>query len=91
MLIWSDVGKNVRIEVSWLDGINRRSLVDEGLNRPISLTIDFSTDRLLWLDSQLFVVESVALNGSARRIELNLRSHSLIGPASMTLYKVSIT
>lgn len=69
LLFWVDNGVAPRIESSWMDGQERKVLVDSGLGLPTGLSIDFTNgDRLYWSDTKESRIESVLPTGEDRRV-----------------------
>lgn len=58
------------IVVAGMDGKNIRIFVSENLGWPKSMTIDYPTDRLYWLDAKLMIIESIRLDGTDRRVSV---------------------
>lgn len=68
-MFWSDVGFP-HIGIAGMDGKNSSVFITENLNWPTSLTIDYPNNRLYWLDKKNYVIESVRLDGSDRRVSV---------------------
>lgn len=51
-----------------LDGSNKQALVQGGVEWPTSLTIDYPSQRLYWVDQRKWTVETCLLNGKDRHI-----------------------
>jgi len=87
-LFWSDgTGSNAKIERSDLSGKNRIVLVTsaQGLVSPTTLVVDFSTQKLYWLDSRAQKIGHVNFDGS----ELYNQTISIFTQVSaMTIYRV---
>lgn len=68
-MFWADVGENPKIEMSWMDGSRRTSLVTTRLHHPTGLTIDTSMDHALyWVDTKLNVIESIKYDQKNRNV-----------------------
>ncbi|TRY92935.1 hypothetical protein DNTS_033821 [Danionella cerebrum] len=68
MLYWIDNGIKPRIEGSWMDGQERRVLVEGALGWPTCLSIDFTNnDRIYWSDAKESRIESILPNGQNRK------------------------
>ncbi|XP_035828959.1 low-density lipoprotein receptor-related protein 6-like, partial [Aplysia californica] len=80
-LIWSDWGARPRIEVSDLEGQNRRIIVERDILKPMGVTIDYVHDRLYWVDSAKFTVEAVQLDGLGRQLIHKVEDITLTGIA----------
>ena len=87
-LFWSDgTGSNAKIERSDLSGNNRIVLVTsaEGLVSPTTLVVDFSTQKVYWLDSAAQKIGHVNFDGLQRSI----KTISILSQVSaMTIYRV---
>jgi len=87
-LFWSDGnGSNAKIERSDLSGNNRTVLVTsaQGLVSPTTLVVDFSTQKLYWLDSGAQKIGYVNFDGS----QLFTQTISILSQVSaMTIYRV---
>nr|XP_012143749.1 PREDICTED: vitellogenin receptor [Megachile rotundata] len=70
IMYWSEWGAKSRILMSGMDGKNSSALIVDSLEWPNSLSIDYASNRLYWVDSKLKIIESVGLDGSDRRIVL---------------------
>nr|QBM78333.1 vitellogenin receptor [Calliptamus italicus] len=68
-MFWSDWGKNPKIATAGMDGSSPRPFVVD-VHWPNGITIDIGNERLYWVDAKLQSIESVALDGSDRRIIL---------------------
>lgn len=76
MLYWADRGEQAKIECSWLDGQERKVLVDDNLGWPTGLSIDYTNgDRIYWSDSKESRIESVLPSGEDRRTAVYLGEH----------------
>lgn len=71
VLYWSDVGKNPKIEQAAMDGTSRRIIVNKNLGEPNGLTMDYSSNRLYWIDAKLDRMEEFDLNNRNRRFILS--------------------
>lgn len=69
LLFWSDWNREgAKIEVSGLDGSNRRKLVERDIMLPNSLVIDYDLENLCWADAGTHKIECVNLDGNGRRV-----------------------
>ena len=80
-LYWVDGGGNgqhrvPKIEKSAMDGSNRTTIFTEGLGRPLAITVyhpvgvSGEPGRIYWTDNLYKRIESAALNGTDRRVEI---------------------
>merc|ERR1712218_285511 len=68
-LFWAGAGAKPKIEMSWMDGTKRRTIVSEKIERPEGLAIDFSMGHTVyWVDSKLNTIESMTEDGERRHI-----------------------
>ena len=87
-LFWSDgTGSDAKIERSDMSGNNRTVLLSstQGLVSPTTLVIDFSSQKLYWLDSAAETIGSINFDGSA---PFNPTSSGLSSVSAMTVYRV---
>ncbi|KYM77742.1 Vitellogenin receptor, partial [Atta colombica] len=70
-MYWCDWSSNPHIAVAGMDGKNIRIFVSENIKAPRSLTIDYQTNRLYWVDFKLRKIESIRLDGTDRRLVLH--------------------
>ena len=71
--IWefsNSVGKIGLIETAWMDGTNRKTLVNQGLYWPNGLTIDYENNQLYWCDGFYLKIERINLDGTNRKVSL---------------------
>lgn len=59
-----------------LDGSNKQALVQGGVEWPTSLTIDYPSQRLYWVDQRKWTVETCLLTGKDRHIVKKFRNAS---------------
>lgn len=78
LLVWAGEG---RLEISGLDGSNRRLLVNDSLKIE-DVTLDYDNKMIYWCDSKATKIERIAYDGSNREV---LLSESLKKPVSLTL------
>lgn len=71
-MFWSDAGEDPKVEVAYLDGSRRKSLVTEGVRHPAGLTIDYASDHhpIYWVDTKMNLIETVRQDGTNREIIL---------------------
>lgn len=67
---WSDWGNYSRIERGAMDGSSavRRILVDTDLGWVNGMVLDYTLDRLYWVDARLNRIETIKLDGTDRRL-----------------------
>ena len=66
-MYWSDWGDNSsKIERSYLDGSDRRAVVDTDIGWPNGLALDYKSERLYWIDAKKKRLESCDLDGGTR-------------------------
>ncbi|XP_050708950.1 low-density lipoprotein receptor-related protein 4-like [Eriocheir sinensis] len=63
LLFWTDWGRPSKIERSYLDGSDRRSIIDRKSGWPNGLTIDYQMKRIFWNDAKVETIDSSDLNG----------------------------
>ena len=68
MMYWSDWGASPKIMSCVMDGTQCHLMVWEDIEWPNGLVIDFTTDRLFWVDAKLDQASSVKLDGTDRRV-----------------------
>lgn len=61
---------NSSILMAGMDGKNGTALINQDLEWPASLSIDYANNRLYWIDSKLKVIESIRLDGTDRRVRI---------------------
>ncbi|KAK3726302.1 hypothetical protein QZH41_012731, partial [Actinostola sp. cb2023] len=83
---WSDWGYNPCIEQGAMDGSKsaRRILVNTNLGWVNGMTIDYTIDRLYWVDARLKKIESLRLDGSDRRVIASILNEH---PFSVTVFE----
>lgn len=66
-MFWTDAGDGPKIEMAWMDGSKRRTLLSDKIRHPAGLTIDHAMDHTLyWVDTKLNTIESVKHDGTGR-------------------------
>ena len=66
-MFWTDWGRVPYIGSAAMDGSLRRHLATTDVYWPNGLTIDYTTDRIYWIDAKYHIIESAKLNGENRR------------------------
>ncbi|XP_058794698.1 low-density lipoprotein receptor-related protein 4-like isoform X2 [Phymastichus coffea] len=84
---WTDWGPNPKIERADMDGSNRKALITESLHWPNGLTIDYTTDRIFWIDAKHRVIESAHIQGTDRK---KVVSRGLHHPFAITVFEDSV-
>ena len=88
-MFWSDWGTSpAKIEKCGMDGnaTSRQIVVNKNIVWPNGLTIDYTTDRIWWVDAKLATVESADFNGHYRRVMLRGLHH----PFGITIFQSNI-
>jgi len=67
-VFWTDWALNPFISRMGMDGTNITRIVKTGLFWPNGITIDYTTDRIWWVDAYLNVIEYSDYNGENRHI-----------------------
>jgi nidogen (entactin) len=68
-MYWTDWNRDSpKIESSFMDGTNRKVLLQRDLGLPNMLTIDFKHNDLCWTDAGLKTIECIGLAGNNRRV-----------------------
>ena len=70
-----------------MDGSKRIALVTESIHWPNGLTIDYTSDRLYWVDAKHRVIESINISGTDRK---KVVTRGLHHPFSITVFEDSI-
>ncbi|XP_071809054.1 low-density lipoprotein receptor-related protein 4-like isoform X2 [Asterias amurensis] len=87
LMFWTDWGSTPKIESAGMDGSSRRIIANTNLFWPNGLTIDYTTQKVYWVDAKHHVIESANLNGSQRKAIIN---QGLPHPFAITLFEDSI-
>lgn len=66
IMFWSDWSETPLIEKADMDGSNRIPIISENLLYPNGLAIDYSNNRLYFIDAGTKVLESVSFDGTGR-------------------------
>ena len=68
-MFWTDLGYPPRIERASLAGMNRTTLVDlRSSSSPNAVFVDYTEDRVYWIDAGNDVIDSTDLNGQNRQL-----------------------
>ncbi|XP_022087518.1 low-density lipoprotein receptor-related protein 4-like isoform X2 [Acanthaster planci] len=68
LIYWTDLASPAKIEAVRHDGRHRATIATSNLTTPTSITIDYQSQKLLWIDSGRKVIEISNLDGTERRI-----------------------
>ena len=84
-LFWTDWGSSPKIERSSLSGENRQTIISADIVWPNDVAVDYTSNRLYWIDAHSDKLESANLDGKNRQLQVQLRYHNIIiHPYSMT-------
>ncbi len=96
VLFWSDwpsgpmmSAKWGKIDTAWMDGTNRRTIVEEDTLWPNGLTLDNvpgGRRRLFWCDSYLQKIESIDLETMERRTHISAKTHDISRPYGLAYH-----
>ncbi|XP_046864726.1 low-density lipoprotein receptor-related protein 4-like [Xenia sp. Carnegie-2017] len=86
-MFWTDWGVEPKIEKAGMDGepSSRKAIITTRIIWPNSLTIDYTIDRIWWVDAKLDLIEYCDLNGKKRRVILT--SDTIFHPFSISLFE----
>lgn len=65
-MFWTDWAEDAKIERSFMDGNDRRTLISSSLSQPNGITIDYYSQKIYWSDSDLDKIEYSNYDGSGR-------------------------
>ncbi|XP_042200597.1 low density lipoprotein receptor a isoform X2 [Callorhinchus milii] len=85
-LYWTDWGSPAKIEKGGLNGVDRMTLVIDGIEWPNGITLDMLNQRLYWVDSKLHTLSSIGVDGSNRKT-LITSEEKLAHPFSVTVFE----
>lgn len=89
-MFWADWGYPSRIERASLAGENRTTLVDlrsSSQYRPNAVFVDYTEDRVYWIDAYRDVIDSTDLNGQNRQLlSWGIRPWFNMNPFDFTVY-----
>ena len=76
-IFWTDWGSVAKIEKATLHGKNRKAIITKDIWWPNGLTIDFTLNRIYWIDAKLKRIETCDFNGHHRILvrKLSFFSH----------------
>lgn len=75
-IYWTDWGTVAKIEKATLHGKNRTAIITKDVWWPNGLTIDFTLNRLYWIDAKLRRIETCDMNGHHRVLVRKLSFYS---------------
>ena len=87
-MFWTDWGSPPKIERASLAGLNRTVLVDLSSSYqhlPNSIFVDYTQDRIYWIDALIDAIDSTDLNGNNRRLIASRPSLNM-HPFDFTVY-----
>merc|ERR1719347_2209924 len=87
MVLYTDWGSKPAIVQVNMDGSGKKALVNDDLVWPNGLAIDLVLDRIYWSDAKKDVIESVRMDGSDRRVILDMVAKH---PFSMAVFEDSL-
>ena len=67
-MYWTDWGNPAKIERASMDGQNRTVLHNTLLTWPNGITIDYSAQKLYWVDAFLDKIEYSGVDGTGRQV-----------------------
>eukprot|EP00116_Pleurobrachia_bachei_P007301 sb/3467563/ len=82
-IFWTDWGRRAAIESASMTGENRKSIITSNIQWPNAITVDYSGNRIFWVDAKTKRVEGADLDGGNRMI---LQSTDLVHPFGATIY-----
>ena len=74
-MFWTDWGDIGKIESASMDGSNRQVIHSTGVAWPNGIALDYSTQRIYWVDALLDRIEYSSYNGSNRVVLLSDLPH----------------
>ncbi|XP_062612740.1 low-density lipoprotein receptor-related protein 4-like [Saccostrea cucullata] len=83
-LYWSDIGDPPQIKRASLDSSGRGTFLSDHVGYASVMVLDYTSDRLYWIDKLSPKLESVQLDGSNRQI---LPIHNLRNPVSIAVFE----
>lgn len=87
LVFWTDWGPNPKIERSYMDGSERKTIIKDGVFWPNGLALDYPAKKLYWADAKHHVIESAHFDGSERKKVL---SNHLPHPFALTIFEDSL-
>lgn len=65
-MFWTDWSETAKIERSFMDGNDRRTIVSTSLSQPNGITVDYAAEKIYWTDSILDKIEYSNYDGTSR-------------------------
>ena len=85
-MYWTDWGLPAKVERASMDGKERTILISTGLESPYGITIDYSEQKIYWVDASLDKIEYCNPDGTGRVTLTTLpQAYGLGVPYSLTL------
>ena len=78
------MGVTSQIERAFMDGLDRRVIVNTEIVRPVGITIDYSEQRIYWSDADLHRIEYCDYNGF-NRFSVETETSGLLYPFALTV------
>ncbi|XP_027562762.1 low-density lipoprotein receptor-related protein 1-like, partial [Neopelma chrysocephalum] len=85
-MYWSDWGNHPKIETAAMDGTLRETLVQDNIQWPTGLAVDYHNERLYWADAKLSVIGSIRLNGTDPVVAIDNKK-GLSNPFSIDIFE----
>ena len=92
-MFWTDWSEQAKIERAEMDGSNRGTIIRQDIHWPNGLTIDYSAEKIYWIDAKLFYIAKANYDGSNRKkiVRTPMSSQCVLGPPfTLTLYENNI-
>lgn len=88
-MFWTDWGETPKIERCGMNGDKntRNAIITTNIRWPNALTIDYTTDKIIWADAKVYTIESANLDGSQRRVII---SSNVYHPFSIAVFQEHI-
>ena len=84
VMFWTDLGMTAKIESAFLDGEGRRTIIENDLSQPNGITIDYTTQKIYWSDSDLDRIEYSNYDGTERTV-LESVNEGLVHPYGLSI------
>ena len=83
-MFWTDWSDTAKIERSFMDGNDRRTIISTSLSQPNGITVDYISEKIYWSDSGLNKIEYANYDGTSRTTLLTA-ANGLSYPFSLTV------